>query len=979
VVVLRCAGTRNAKSASTMNFDGAGDIPDNRFSVEDSSSPSNARSMYDDRGPFFTNFGNSHGQPPPISSYRPPYVESLRSQESPASRSRRPTHNSHELFPQASIAHHSRPHSRYSEPISPGARRAGDLPASGFQYGTGPIPRDAEPYNHHAVNAGAAQPPAVDPTWLNNLLTTAVKQGVEESRRIDTQSEGQAKHGENTLHVKTTSQPPGAWPESPFGPQTLPHQQTEPPAFSSRDHQSDRGSNWAKSQPGWGRQPPRSRAGTHVTWNAEPALETDSSSVGGWNSREETPSDSWDTGDTWPTDKVAEWDASSRQGTLWVTKPPSHYHERPSSPVAPRTRERQRSKHGSKRNARSKSRSRRSRRDKEVTSSSSEDLGSWDRLERPSDSVVSLSSSEGTLQPSQSQSRMQRTRRSSKSRSRRSKSAQHGHERKTSKHSHHTPVWGPENAIPAVGPAPSVITRMTPTVMNAPPSALPTQVQSRQPSAYSVPLASVMPVPEWGAAIDESMRKPSVVPSNTFPAPYAPSLKDFVQSTAGDKLGGNRLPSSSPWGDNKKTGAGELSWDKHTGKDADWGKKSDSGWQEDKPKESDKKGWYSTDDDQVEGWSKADDNVKVQADDDWNLKDCDWGKRPSSPKQEREEKMNEWAGLKSALISAFDNPPAPAMPLQNQSWALPTNTVESAIHQTTTTPFASAPAPPAPAQDNPNPSSQRMSNKTLARYRPNHPSLTVSSQLATLNPHWQFPPPPSTSTLPNTLHPIDPNDAYIAPAEPRLTISQTASSKTGIEHAVRAGKATQYGHVVGRPEYLDRLENPYAVFRFKYRSEGVLRDLGVYRDGGGGEEVKQETDKEKVEKLKRVPQEELIGKVLALERRLESKGGAGAGAGDGAGNGDDDGRRHSRRSAEKDKNKHKERENKGRRSEKVDAVVNDFTEQWVERHSRDQSLRAKSMRVAESGEKDSGEKEGNEVGSWGRNVDHGWGGGDVSW
>ncbi|KAI4946698.1 hypothetical protein J4E91_006869 [Alternaria rosae] len=318
VVVLRCAGTRNVKSASTMNFDGAGDFPDHRFGVDDSSSPSNEKSMYDDRGPFFNNFGNRHGPPPPIPSHRSPYVETLRSPQGSTSRAHRTAYNPQELFPPAAIVNHSRPHSRYSEPISPGARRTNDLPPSGFQYGSGPIPRDDEPYNTHPPHVGAAKPPAVDPMWLNKLLTTAVKQGVQESRRMDTQSEGQARYKETHSDAKSASRPPGAWPESPFNAPILPHQHTEQPAFSSHDHQSEHGSNWAKVQPGWGDRPPRSRAGTRVTWNAEPAVETDSSSVGGWNAREETPSDARNTGDTWPTDKAAEWDASSQKGKLWL-------------------------------------------------------------------------------------------------------------------------------------------------------------------------------------------------------------------------------------------------------------------------------------------------------------------------------------------------------------------------------------------------------------------------------------------------------------------------------------------------------------------------------------------------------------------------------------------------------------------------------------------------------------------------------------
>ncbi|KAI4673365.1 uncharacterized protein J4E88_008978 [Alternaria novae-zelandiae] len=452
---------------------------------------------------------------------------------------------------------------------------------------------------------------------------------------------------------------------------------------------------------------------------------------------------------------------------------------------------------------------------------------------------------------------------------------------------------------------------------------------------------------------------------------------------SGEKLGGNRPPSLASWGNDKNDHTENPSWVTETEKNTGWGKNSDSGWQEKNLKENDKKGWYSTDDDQAGGWNEADDNKKIQADSDWNRKDNGWGNPPSSPKQERVDKMNDWAGLKSALTSAFANPPAPAPEnaWPTQSWSFPAdNAIQSAIQQPAITPFASAPAPPAPAPEKGRSPTQRMSNKTLSRYRPNynfpsriHPKPTPNF---TAQPHWQFPPPPSTSTTKNLLRTTSSNSTYIAPAEPRLTISKSTSSTKGIEHAVRAGKATEYGHVVGRPEYLDRLEKPYAVFRFKYRSEGVLKGLGVL--GEGDMDVARDGEKEKVEKLKSVPQEELIAKMLALERRLKGKDdGEGTTVADG-GSGKE--RKHSKKSIDKEKQKQKQRRHSEKTEAHGDGRVKDFTEQWVERHSRDPSVMAKSAVVKEVGwEGDDQRKGKGAVGTWGQDVNEGWGGGDVTW
>jgi len=197
---------------------------------------------------------------------------------------------------------------------------------------------------------------------------------------------------------------------------------------------------------------------------------------------------------------------------------------------------------------------------------------------------------------------------------------------------------------------------------------------------------------------------------------------------------------------------------------------------------------------------------------------------------------------------------------------------------------------------------------------------------------------------------------------------------------VRAGKETEYGHVVGRPEYLDRLEKPYAVFRFKYRSEGVLKGLGVLGEGGvdgtGGDKEK---EKEKAEKLKGIPQEELIAKMLALERKLKGKD-AERTTTTVADGGSGKERKHSKTHVDKEKQKQKQRRSSEKTDARGDGRVKDFTEQWVERHSRDPSVKAKSAAVKEVGwERDNQRKEKEAVGTWGQDANEGWGGGGMTW
>ncbi|KAF7671343.1 hypothetical protein GT037_010668 [Alternaria burnsii] len=952
VVVLRCAGIRNAKSASTMNFDGAGDYPKHLYDFDDTSSPPNERSMYDDRGPFFTPFDNGYGPPPPISSHHPPYVETSRSQEGSTSRSRRTAHSPHDIFPPAPMSRRSGPRSRYSEAVSPGARTINDLSLSGVQYGSGPIPRDREICNNQSSGVRATQPPAMDPMWLNNLLATAVKQGVEESRRMDTQSEHQTKYKIQKVDAETPGQPPGAWPESPLNIGPSSHRPSEPAASSSRNHESAHGSQWDQSQAGWSERKARSRAGTRVTWIETPVDETTSSSADRWTLRDKAASDSWDTGDTWPTDRVAEWETSSQNCKAWAPSQPSHRSSVRCSSISPRSQERRSSKHDSQRRARSKSRTSHRRRKYETTTEDEEQIGVWDHIKRPLDSVVSLSSSDATMQPSLSRSRTHTPRRRSKSLSRRSKSTQREKQRKSSRHSHRTPTEETVNGRPA--PVPSVDARLAPVVMNAPIPATSHHAQSEPPSIYADPSIPVMQLPEWASQVHDATRKSSIAASTLAPAPYAPSLKDFVQSTKGKIQGGYRSSSSSSWGNDKNDSAVNMSWGKATKKDAGWGKKSDTGWHDKGYKDNDKKGWFSTDGDSSSGWAKGDDDETIKVANGWNTKETGWG-TTAIPPIEKKHGKNDLADLKSTIKSAFENPSAPEAAWKNQSRGIPRNTAKPATQQATPTPFttvaAQAPPPskqpqrmsnktlaqyrpnhpfsgPAPS---PTQQSERLSNKSLANYRPNHPSLSSPTPISAPQPHWQFPPPPSTSLPAN---PVSSNSTYIAPELPRLTISQRTATAKGVEHAVRAGRATHYGHAVGRPQYLDGLDKPYAVFRFKYRSVSVLRGMfgravdderiaSSNQMDKGEKEEEEDGDKGKVKAG--YSQDELITRMTELERKVKD---VGVGA------------VQSSREPRCGKVKKKEQR---RVSAATESVAKKFTEQWVERHSRDSTVTSVPM------------------------------------
>jgi hypothetical protein len=467
-----------------------------------------------------------------------------------------------------------------------------------------------------------------------------------------------------------------------------------------------------------------------------------------------------------------------------------------------------------------------------------------------------------------------------------------------------------------------------------------------------------MQLPDWASQVHDAVRKPSIAASTLAPAPYASSLKDFVQSTKGKIRGGYRSSSPSSWGNDKNDGAVNMSWGKATKKDAGWSKKSDTGWHGKGSRDNDKKGWLSTDDDTSNCWAKDDDDETIKVADGWNTKETGWG-TTAIPPIEKKHGKNDLADLKSALKSAFENPSAPEAAWKNQSRGIPRNTAKPATQQATPTPFTTVAAQTPPpskqhqrmsnrtlAQYRPNqpslgpaPSptqqSERRSNKSLANYHPNHPSLSSPIPISAPQPHWQFPPPPSTSLPAN---PISSNSTYIAPELPRLTISQRTSTAKGIEHAVRPGRATHYGHAVGRPQYLDGLDKPYAVFRFKYRSVSVLRGmfgqavgderifLANQMDKKEGDDDEGDGDKEKVKAV--YSRDELITRMMELERKLKDV---------------DVGAVQSIREPGRGSEREERRRQRRVSAATTEGAAKEFTKQWVERHSRDLSVVAQSL------------------------------------
>ncbi|KAI4718713.1 hypothetical protein E4T48_05104 [Aureobasidium sp. EXF-10727] len=103
---------------------------------------------------------------------------------------------------------------------------------------------------------------------------------------------------------------------------------------------------------------------------------------------------------------------------------------------------------------------------------------------------------------------------------------------------------------------------------------------------------------------------------------------------------------------------------------------------------------------------------------------------------------------------------------------------------------------------------------------------------------------------------------YIVPEEPLPLVPKQAARAKHVEHQVKTGKGAQYLHLCARPEYLDSMKQPYAVFTFKYRSKRVIEKKFKI-------EIKEEGKALKA-KLADMSKEELAAEVFKLKMAQES-------------------------------------------------------------------------------------------------------------
>lgn len=766
-----------------------------------------------------------------------------------------PPHHSYRT-PYAEISRtldRSRRHtSRFSEPVDPDTLHRPMFSTAEVQYGTGPIPPQSVAETHKPFSNAiaptylATTAPVIDPQMLEKIVADAVKRGVEESRKETKPSDSRRLSQQHNRDYEIFSQIPGAWPSPP----THANQVTRPRSVQRR-------------------------AGTHVAWSEELGWD-EQSGAKGWESSDDLHEDSWDTDETWSAKRPKSW---------------GRVHRRTKSQI---------------------------------------------RADPVWDSSTSLEHSDSTVKPSQSRSQVQ---------PRRTKSIQQNSDRRRSYSDHKrkssqlfdTPQWQPQHVYHA-RPA-SVMVANAPTILSAPMPPVPADASSRKPSFNLRPVVSVAPPPKWGCA-SEKPRKHSSTIAFVPPAPFSTTGEGQNQTWDSSdssswgvtkkktRKGGsrkNKASKKSSWAEKKPSGKADSLWGAANSKAGDWtGHQGDDGWQDGKALNE----MYSAWADSGKGYSGWDIPIGAQdkqgAGDGWDTDNNGWhdkkeaavsswdtANKVASPRQDEgfiveRNDVNVWPGWKDSSEDSAQN--------NNNRWNQNNESSNNGFDANAANPWCqpndktdshaaandniwaklATPTVNTNADKDFTIKSKRHSTKSLSQYR----RLTAPSKPS--SSHRTFPPPAPSKTLRPTTptHTTSKKSLPTVPATDKHNIPTSIASSKGIKHQVLAGPGTQYGHAVSRPEYLDRLDKPYAVFRFKYRSRSVLREM-FGRDclGKGGMKKGEVMGKEELEGLSRG---ELVKRMVGLQARLDE-------AGDGDGDGE---------------------------SEGTVRVARGLTEQWVKDHSK---------------------------------------------
>lgn len=365
---------------------------------------------------------------------------------------------------------------------------------------------------------------------------------------------------------------------------------------------------------------------------------------------------------------------------------------------------------------------------------------------------------------------------------------------------------------------------------------------------------SCMDRPTWRQASDllyeRNLYPP---PSFNIEPPFEKPAEDGSQASrshSGAKQGSN---AEGGWGGPfEQVGEGKVGTEsKEQNNDDGWGNsggnndanskaKSNNGWAD--SNESDKKSgagskndqaWGEDNNDHNDGWGKPDDKPDNKSNDPW-----------SNNKQESNRGDSKKGGT-----SDWGNGGAPKPKINGSGW-------EGAGGDKNET------------SQNADKKKQSSSRRLTSSRSQSHNVTPVSDGAASdsyplgdqqpkpvIKPYWS-----EWTKKPAMAKPkVQPREVYEYPAPP-VPVLRADKSDKGITYAVHAGRGANYAHKLHRPEYLDTMAKPYAIFTFKYRTKAALEKILRHRiDDSYVNEAEAEAKKHR---LLSMPKDDLVEELM---------------------------------------------------------------------------------------------------------------------
>ena len=292
--------------------------------------------------------------------------------------------------------------------------------------------------------------------------------------------------------------------------------------------------------------------------------------------------------------------------------------------------------------------------------------------------------------------------------------------------------------------------------------------------------------------------------------PYVNAPKDDANAN-NDSWGNDNNNQDTSWGaDNENNNAQDTSWgasnENGNAQDTSWNANTDNKDQQDHSwgKENDKANDFSW------GADKTEPEAKVGSTDPATRKPSDSKAASIFTFGNSKPKQSKVASVKSKA-SAHS---------KNNGWSF--NALNSPKKSKKGTPKPN-PVPgawsPPPASPPPSPKSKKNKKSKSSSSPKSSPTLISPTPQPHPKPYW------STWRIhhsPFTDSPLKQEPPPPPYEDPLYAVPRAVARRHGTSHQVQPGKAAPYVHKKNRPQYMDSMEDPYAVFEFHYRDKGIL-------------------------------------------------------------------------------------------------------------------------------------------------------------